>query len=433
MRVVMVMSSLTFIRDPGNDWHFEKLGIQPDFKVPLNRTGEEEDETPRPFQTGEQATVFHVQEVMRLTLSQLRYDIQTTPPDDDGNHIVTTNKIQHRFNELSYSADSLWSNWGRAVEKAGGTTAGILQQILGVRIRERGRWIPHFDGETIACGEWHMLDDVRPTLQVLEEYGGEGVWINASTGLRLVRAACINQEHRMISLDHLLGVDQRFPSAEAWILWCLQNGTNEKPPQDQGTRYFLRLPDDEDAFQTLPSARDGPDGQWWTQEIDDANIPHFQIHDDTFVFGMLFKPPGHVDDNDNYWEQTYPYFVNTETGETTLVGPRELGMELQHTIDEQDLLEVGTDIVRKLRYHLHNELLRGLRIVVARQGLLNMPDINVTSLAKLGLSGSIIDTPFSDMFFLRPQSKSKPPGLVVGSPIEAVVKATIFRMNWYGA
>lgn len=429
----MMMSRLTFIRDPGNDWHFEKLWIQPDFKVPLNRTGDEEDQTPVPFKTGEQATVFHVQEVMRLTLWQLRDQIQATPPDDDGNHIVTTHKIQDRFHELSYSADSLWSNWDSAVEKAGGTTAGILQRILGVRIRERGHWIPHFHSKTVDCGEWHMLDDVRPTSQVINEYGVKGVWINPSTGLRLVRQECMDQEHDTSSLDHLLGVDQRFPSAEAWILWCLQNGTKLEPPQDQGARYFLRLPDDEDAFQTLRSAADGPDGQWWTQNDGDASIPHFEIHGSRYIFGMLFKPPGEVDENNLGWERTYAHFVNIETDETTLVDPPQLRLTLQHTTNTDDLLDVGTTILRSFRHHINNELLRALRVVVARQGLLKMPDIDVPSIAKLGLSGSKVDTPFSDMYYLRRPLHGKPGGLVVGSPIEAFVKAAIFRMNWYGA
>jgi hypothetical protein len=431
--VVMPMSRLTFIRDPGVDWHYEQLGLQRRLEVPIKQPSGQVIPS-LPFEPDELATVFHVQEVMRLTLAQLRRDIEATTPEGNDYPTVTSNKIQLRFAENSYSADVLWSNWSNAVNQAGGTIAGILQQLLGVRIREGGHWIPHFSPETIACGAWHMVDDVRPTSELIQNCRLENVWINPATGLRLVKQEGVASTDHTTDIRQLLGANQRFPNAESFLLWCLEHGTADVLPNDQGRQYFMRVPDDVGAFQSFPNGRgeDPPNAQWWTHQIDDEHVPHFVIGGGQFVFGILFKPPGGVDKYDRYWEPTFAHFVNTDTNEVILVDPSSLGLTLQYTNRQGELLDVKSSVVRNLRFHMQNEQLRALRILVARQGHLQLPDHQVQRLANLGFAGSSIDTPFSDMYYIRPASRTTPAGLVVGSPIEEEVKSTIFHLNWYG-
>lgn len=423
--MVNQMTSVNIVRDPGRKWHYEKLDLEPDAVISL---GDEGSQTP--FQYGEQATVFHVQEVMRLSLQQLRNEVEGSEPDSDGNHLVSTGKIQHTFNEMSYSADIIWSNWGDAVLKAGGTIAGILQRILGVRIRGRGKWIPHYESMLIQCKEWNMIDDLRLSSQILDDYVDDSVWISPSTGLRLVRSESISGKENQIQLGFLLGEDQRFPTPESLISWCLNCGTKGEPPSDQGDTYFFRLPNDVESFQTLPHAGDGPSSDWWTRKLEDPNIPRFFLNDEEYVFGVLYNPPVEGDEYDKYWKRTYPHMINLRTKQTLIIDPIRLGLELG-TVVGDDLLEVQTSIWRNLSNHLQTELLRALRIIVARQGHLNMPHSTIEKLGKLGFSSSKIDSPFSDLFFIKRRFGSKPEGLVVGSPIESLVKSTIFRLNWY--
>jgi hypothetical protein len=58
------------------------------------------------------------------------------------------------------------------------------------------------------------------------------------------------------------------------------------------------------------------------------------------------------------------------------------------------------------------------------------PSAEDKKIGGLGLAGSTVPSPFSDIYFLNPNSASSL-GVVIGSPIETIIRQEILENNWY--
>ena len=109
------------ISSPEPEFHFEKLRIDPKIKFRLNSSLVDVD---RPFEKGSIATVFHVQEVVRIALLDIGFT------DREGIPMAHSNKIKYEFEKLSYHASSVWNDWQEAVKEAGGAISKIYKRCL---------------------------------------------------------------------------------------------------------------------------------------------------------------------------------------------------------------------------------------------------------------------------------------------------------------
>ena len=152
-----------FCRSPGDEYHFNALGIDSTTNFVLQTNDELIETVGQPFAKDTVATVFHVHEIMRILLSQL----DLTEREEE--MMANSTKISFHFERLSYHAASVWSDWGPSVDKAGGHIRTILQRMFGVRIRQNGWWIPHLEPKYIEVDtDWSIIDDVVTTTHLLD-------------------------------------------------------------------------------------------------------------------------------------------------------------------------------------------------------------------------------------------------------------------------
>ena len=119
-----------FCKAPDENFHFNALDIEPLLEFELKTSDELIQKVKKPFSSGSIATVFHVQEVMRIALSKVELT------EKDGVEMVHSKRISSQFENLSYHASCIWENWQEATEKAGGVIKTILQRMLGVRFTQ---------------------------------------------------------------------------------------------------------------------------------------------------------------------------------------------------------------------------------------------------------------------------------------------------------
>ena len=162
---------------PRTQVSFQKLGIDPKIKFRLNSSLGDFD---RPFEKGSIATVFHVQEVVRIALQ----DMSLT--EREGIPMAHSNKIKYEFEKLSYHASSVWNDWQEAVKEAGGVISKILQKMFGVRLGEGGWWIPHTNNDHIEVVKTVSVGQRDRSAKITGHSPSNEIWICGETGLRLV-------------------------------------------------------------------------------------------------------------------------------------------------------------------------------------------------------------------------------------------------------
>lgn len=423
---------MRFILSPNTGLSFDKLGINPDQDINLNvnlDSMEEAIEMSNCFAEKQQATVFHVHEVMRLALQNVSMN------NNAEESTFHTNSVRDRFNLLSYHASIVWQNWQNAFEDAGDSVQAILQRIFGVRIRSNGRWIPHNEGRFVTVGDegWAIIDDIIPSADYIENFGMENLWFSADTGLRLIRTSEIPAESEKISFGDLMGESQRFPSASSWLQWCVDNGTpRDSLPTGQGNAYYFRgmKSNDEVPRYRLDTKRDPPLDWWSRNPLDELETPFFRIDEKSWCFGCLWD----YDDEREYWKVTWPHLLSKE-GEIIVISRNGLGIDVPTDEEdkESDLLSSSNPIWDALNKDLREMHLRAIRILLIKANLAPNPDPVERNIAQLGLGYSAIESPYSDWYFIRPPNNyGKPTGVIIGSPIELTIRKSILRMNWYG-
>ena len=414
-----------FCNSPGAEFHFRALEIDCTTDFVLHTNDDLIETVRQPFEAGTSATVFHVHEVMRIVLSQL--DLT----DREGFMMAHSNKIRSEFERLSYHAASVWSDWGAAVDDAGGAISTILQRMFGVRIRQNGWWIPHSENKYIEVdGEWSIIDDVVTTSDLLEICSAvDDLWISMNTGLRLLRNS-VKPDDCSESLSHFFGQNHRFPSASSWLQWSLENGIPRELPSDQGTAYYYKGIINREIPRYFASSvqNKGPnESEWWSQDVDAPDVPKFRINDGNWSLGILWK----YDYEREYWMPTYPHLH--QIGEISVIDISAPGLGLRIVTDEDEVEEneLGSlDVRRSLSSHLVTEHLRAVRVLLIELGYAQPPITTAPHIGGLGLSGSKIPSPFSDMYFLN-SNKNSTLGVATGSPIETFIRREILRNNWY--
>ena len=380
------------------------------------------------FSEGQQATVFHVHEVMRLAL-------QTVSLNSDGKEpTFHTISAQDRFSLLSYHASNVWQNWSEAFGKAGDSEQAILQSIFGVRIHS-SRWIPHRYRRFIIVGdeEWAIIDDIIPSSDYIDNFGMENLWFSADTGLRLIRTSKIPTDSEQFSFGELMGETQRFPSASSWLQWCADNGTprDELPSLHGNAWYFKGIDGTGGVPRYSLNERSPPPSEFWSfAGPQDPDVPYFRINGKSWCFGCLWKQ----DEEDDYWHVTWPHLLSKE-GDIIVIGRAGLGIDViaNDDQDEDDILLSANAVWNTLTRELRNMHLRAIRILLIEAGLASNPNPEDPNVWKLMLRGSPVESPYSDLFYIRPPNNyGKPVGVVIGSPIENAVRRSILKMNWYG-
>ena len=418
--------SVTFrlTRSPSDEYHFNALGIDPatDFVLQTNDALIETVE--QPFAKGSVATVFHVHEVMRILLSQLNLT------DREGSMMAHSTRISSQFERLSYHAASVWSDWGFAVDKAGGAIRTILQRMFGVRIRQKGWWIPHLESKYIEADiDWSIIDDVVTTTHLLKSSSSGDLWMSMDTGLRLLRNSA-KPSGCSESLEHFFGRNHRFESASAWLQWSMDNGTQQQLPSDQGTTFYYKgvINNEVPRYYSGQVRKNGPFGsEWWSTELDAPDVPKFAINDEAWAFGVLWK----YDEEQSKWMPTYPHLRQLGEGDPVLISASGLGLDIVTEGEEVEENDLGPlDVRRSLNNHLVTEHLRAIRILLIELGHAQQPNAGDTKIGGLGLAGSSVPSPFSDLYFLSSNSASSL-GVVIGSPIETIIRREILENNWY--
>ena len=382
------------------------------------------------FSGGQQATVFHVHEVMRLALQTVSLN------DDVKEPTFHTISAQDRFSLLSYHASNIWQNWSEAFGKSGDSEQAILQRIFGVRIRSNGLWIPHRDKRFIIVGdeEWAIIDDIIPSSDYIADFGMENLWFSADTGLRMIRKSEIPTDSEQISFGDLMGETQRFPSASSWLQWCADNGESiDSLPTNQGHAYYFK---GIKSIGEVPKYRldqnKPPPSDWWSHKTpNDLEVPFFRINGKSWCFGCLWKQD---EERENFWKVTWPH-LRSKDGEIIVIGRDALGISFLADADDKEgeLLSSSNSIWNALNRDLRNMHLRAIRILLIEENLALNPDPDERNITALGLGFSAIETPYSDWYYIRPpNSYGKPTGVVIGSPLEVAIRRSIFRMNWYG-
>ena len=417
---------ITIANSPGIDFHFDRLGLDPNLEIILHSNSNILSNVEFPFRNTSSASVFHVHEVMRMVL----YSI---PVDNDG--LVHTNSAASKFRKLSYHADEVWKKWREGVENAGDDVAIILQQIFGIRLRPKGRWIPQQEHRFICVedSDWAIIDDVLPSSIYFEKFGMDNLWFSMETGLRLIRKSVITEDYNQTTFGELMGQQSRFPSASSWLQWCLRQGKEEQlPASGQGTVVYFKGIINQDIPRYYPSNREGPDENWWGFGVPDDSVPRFSCDGDLWCFGVRFEH-----DEENGWSQNYPH-LRSDEGKIIKIDRESLNIQvsLPNQNQEEDIFDT-TDplhVWRSINRHLLITHLRAIRVLLIEAGLAINPDKSDNRIGGLGLSGGAIETPYSELYFLRPRgTKGKNYGIVLGSPIEVAVRGKILSMNWYGA
>jgi len=413
-----------FCNSPGAEFHFRALEIDCTTDFVLHTNDDLIETVRQPFEAETSATVFHVHEVMRIVLSQL--DLT----DREGFMMAHSNKIRSKFERLSYHAASVWSDWGSAVDDAGGAISTILQRMFGVRIRQNGWWIPHLEYKYIEVDDdWSIIDDVVTTTDLLELASSEDLWISMDTGLRLLRNT-VKSDECSESLSHFFGKNHRFSSASAWLQWSLENGTRQELPVDQGTvHYYKGIVNSEiPRYFAGQVGEKGPyESDWWTQNVNAPEVPKFDINGKPWAFGMLWK----FDEEGRYWAATYPHFHPIEGGDIVNISGAGLKLIIKTDAEEIEENELGAlNVRRSLSSHIVTEHLRAIRVLLIELGHALPPITTDSRIGGLGLSGSKIPSPFSDMYFLNPKKGPKL-GVIIGSPVETTLRREILRNNWY--
>ena len=108
-----------------------------------------------------------------------------------------------------------------------------------------------------------------------------------------------------------------------------------------------------------------------------------------------------------------------------------LGLDVFKDIagDDDDHL-LGLDEKRSLNNALLTEHLRAVRVLLVELGYATSPSPEDKVIGGLGLSGSKIQSPFSDLYFLN-SNKRSPLGVAINSPIETTIRRQILKNNWY--
>ena len=417
--------SFRFCNSPGAEFHFNALGIDSTAEFVLYTNDDLIETVQAPFEQGSSATVFHVHEIMRIALSQI--DLT----DREGLLMVHSNRIKSSFERLSYHAASVWSDWGAAVDDAGGAIKTILQRMFGVRIRQNGWWIPHPENKYIEVDdEWSIIDDVVTTSDLLEICSAvNDLWISMNTGLRLLHNT-VKPDDCSESLSHFFAQNHRFPSASSWLQWSLQNGTPRELPSDQGTPYYYKgIINGEMPRYFASSVKDnGPnESEWWSQDVNAPEVPKFRIKGGNWSLGILWK----YDYEQEYWVPTYPHLH--QIGEISVIDISAPGLGLRIVTDEgeSEENELGSlDVMRSLSDYLITEHLRAVRVLLIELGFAQPPIATDPRVGGLGLAGSKIPSPFSDMYFLNSNNNSTL-GVAIGSPVETIIRRRILRNNWY--
>jgi len=413
-----------FCPSPGDEYHFKALGIDQTTDFVLWTNDPLIETVDQPFEKDAVATVFHVHEVMRILLSQL--DLT----DRDGNLMVHSTKISSHFERLSYHADSVWKDWGSAVDKAGGVIRTILQRMFGVRIRQNGWWIPHTDPKYITADtDWSIIDDVVTTTHLLQSSSSGDLWVSMDTGLRLLRNSSKPPDCSE-SLEHFFGRNHRFASASAWLQWAMDNGTRQEIPTDQGTAFFYKgiINNEVPRYFANQVRNNGPyNSEWWSTEIGASDVPKFAINGEAWAFGLLWK----YDEEQSKWMPTYPHLRQLGEGIPVLISTYGLNLEIVVDGEEVEENDLGPlDVRRSLNSHLITEHLRAIRCLLIELGCAQSPNAEDRSIGGLGLAGSSVPSPFSDFYFLNSNNASAL-GVVIGSPIETIIRRKILRNNWY--
>ena len=426
--MIKISITLKLIEGPDERFHYKKLRINPKVEILLELDSKLAPQVDYCFAKDNIATIFHIHEVMRICLEDI---------DVDGDGRVHTLRIKHKFDELSNHANNLWKDWERAREGAGKDVATILQRMLGVRFRGGGKWIPHKERDILIIdnNQWAIIDDIKPSSEYLENFGKENLWFSGDTGLRLIKKASLQTIEENKNITDLLANEWRFPTASSWLIWCLNNGNKiDKLPSDQGDYFFYNgIKDNE-----VPRYYDnnlydnGPHkDKWWSDKPEGSRVPSFMINGEKWVFGCLWKKIEDLE-SESKWLNSYPHLFSLDSGNIIDISSISLGLtvdtQVKGLVKEEgaDVL-VGLEVEKKLREQIFKEHLRALRVILIECGLGKNPSYDDPNCAGLGLSGSVINTPFSDMYFIQKKS-----GLVIGSPIEESVRKYIYRLNWYG-
>lgn len=414
---------LTLCRSPGEEFHYRALDIDSESPLIIQSKDQLIEQIAHPFEPGSSATVFHVHEVMRIALSQVKYT------GIGGEEMVHSNGISSKFETLSYHAASLWKEWPAAVDEAGGAIRTILQRMFGVRIRQNGWWIPHPTEKYIEVNDdWSIIDDVIASSTLLEELSPDDIWISAETGLRLIRNGK-RVEGRSETLSHFFGKNHRFPTASSWLQWSMGHGTRLILPTNQGTVFYFKgmvNPGEVPRYHAGRVKKHGPfESEWWAADAADEYVPKVLINGETWAFGILWK----LDEENGYWRHSYPHFHPMNGEQVVNVGSSDngLGLKIHAGDDEPEDDELGSiDVRRSLSTFLVTEHLRALRILMIELRHAAPLSREDSAISGLGLAGSKKPSPFSDMYFINPKS-----GVVIGSPIETTIRRGILEMNWY--
>lgn len=413
-----------FCSSPGDEYHFNALGIDSTTDFVLQTNDDLIQTVEQPFAKDTVATVFHVHEVMRILLSQL--DLTGR----EGSMMAHSTKISSQFERLSYHAASVWSDWGPAVDKAGGVIRTILQRMFGVRIRQNGWWIPHLEPKYIeADTDWSIIDDVVTTTHLLQSASSGDLWVSMDTGLRLLRNSAKPYDCSE-SLEHFFGRNHRFASASAWLQWSMENGTRQELPTNQGKTFYYKGAINNEVPRDYPGQvrKNGPDvSEWWSTELDASDVPKFAIDGEAWAFGILWR----YDEEQSKWMATYPHLRQLGEGNPVLISASGLGLGIVDDGEEVDENDLGPlDVRRSLNSHLVTEHLRAIRILLIELGHAQPPGAEDRTIGGLGLAGSSVPSPFSDLYFLNSNNASAL-GVVIGSPIETTIRREILRNNWY--
>jgi len=255
------------------------------------------------------------------------------------------------------------------------------------------------------------------------------LWMSMDTGLRLLRNTSKPFDCSE-SLEHFFGRNHRFESASAWLQWAMDNGARRELPIDQGTAFYYKgiINNEVPRYFSSQVRKDGPkDSEWWSTEIDASDVPKFAINGEAWAFGILWKH----DDEQSRWMPTYPHLRQLGEGTPVLISAYGLNLEIVvdgGMVEETDLAPL--DVRRSLNAHLVTEHLRAIRCLLIELGHAQPPNAEDRSIGGLGLAGSSVPSPFSDLYFLNSNSAS-PLGVVIDSPIETIIRREILRNNWY--
>ena len=128
---------------------------------------------------------------------------------------------------------------------------------------------------------------------------------------------------------------------------------------------------------------------------------------------------------------TYPHLRQLGEGDPVLISASGLGLDIVTEGEEVEGNDLGPlDVRRSLNNHLVTEHLRAIRILLIELGHAQQPNAGDTKIGGLGLAGSSVPSPFSDLYFLSSNSASSL-GVVIGSPIETIIRREILENNWY--